>query len=189
MINKTLSRLGLLNDQFGDKYCIKYLKRIDGSASVDYDSELKGTLKVKDFYRGKNLFITGCTGFLAKVILEKLFRTCPDIGKIYIMVRPKRKVTPMARIEREILTSQCFDKLVETMGKKEFQAFARSKIVPVQGDLIVEGLGMSPEDHQLITNDVDIIINSAASVNFDDPLKDALNINYFGARRMLELSK
>lgn len=189
MLKQTLSRLGLVNDQFGEKYCIKYLKRIEGSASVDFDSELKGTLKVKDFYRGKNIFITGCTGFLAKVILEKLFRTCPDIGKIYIMVRPKRKVTPMARIEKEILTSQCFDKLVESMGQKEFQAFARSKIIPIQGDLIVEGLGMSPEDHELIINETDIFINSAASVNFDDPLKDALNINYFGAQRMLNLAK
>ena len=89
-----------------------YLKRINGSADVDYQSELKGTLRVKEFYKGQNIFITGCTGFLAKVILEKLFRTCPDIGKIFIMVRPKRKVTPMSRIEKEILTSQCFDKLI-----------------------------------------------------------------------------
>lgn len=188
MINRTLSRLGLINDQFGE-YCINYLKRIDGSASVDYNSELKGTLKVKEFYKGKNIFITGCTGFLAKVILEKLFRTCPDIGKIYIMVRPKRKVTPMSRIEKEILTSQCFDRVIKSMGQKEFKEFARSKIIPIQGDLIVEGLGISAEDHELIINETDIFINSAASVNFDDPLKDALNINYFGAQRMLTLAK
>ena len=55
--------------------------------------------------------------------------------------------------------------------------------------MIVEGLGISPEDQELIINNVDIFINSAASVNFDDPLKDALNINYFGASRMLDLAK
>ena len=66
-------------------------------------------------------------------------------------------------------------------GVPAFQEFARSKIIPIQGDLIVEGLGISPEDHELIVNEADIFINSAASVNFDDPLKDALNINYFGA--------
>lgn len=53
----------------------------------------------------------------------------------------------------------------------------------------MEGLGLSPEDHEQITRDVDVIINSAASVNFDDPLKEALKINYFGAKRMLELAK
>lgn len=33
-----------------------------------------------------------------------------------------------------------------------------------------------------------VIINCAASVNFDDPLRDALNINYFGCKRMLEFA-
>jgi len=57
-----------------------------------------GKLNVKEFYRGKNILLTGCTGFLGKVILEKLFRSCPDINKVYIMVRPKRSMEPMDRI-------------------------------------------------------------------------------------------
>jgi len=55
-------------------------------------------LNVKEFWKGRNLLITGSTGFLAKVIVEKLLRTCPDIDKIYVMVRPKRKVDPMQRV-------------------------------------------------------------------------------------------
>ena len=82
-----------------------YLERVEGSANVDYESDLKGTLDVKGFYRGKNILITGCTGFLAKVILEKLFRSCPDVGKIFVMVRPKKNIKPMSRIENEVLTS------------------------------------------------------------------------------------
>lgn len=57
-------------------------------------------LKVKEFYKGKNIFITGVTGFLGKVILEKLMRTCPDVNQYYIMVRPKRKIDPMDRINK-----------------------------------------------------------------------------------------
>ena len=33
------------------------------------------------------------------------------------------------------------------------------------------------------------MINCAASVNFDDPLLEALNINYFGTLRMLDLAQ
>jgi len=33
------------------------------------------------------------------------------------------------------------------------------------------------------------VINNAASVNFDDPLLDALNINYFGCMRLLDICK
>ena len=41
----------------------------------------------------------------------------------------------------------------------------------------------------MIIEQVDIIINSAASVNFDDPLQEAIQINFFGCQRMLELCK
>ena len=46
--------------------------------------------------------------------------------------------------------------------------------------MIIEKLGLSEEDRLTIENEVNVIINSAASVNFDDPLQDALQINYFG---------
>jgi fatty acyl-CoA reductase len=55
-------------------------------------------LNVKEYYSGKNVFLSGCTGFVGKVILEKLLRSCPGINKIYVMVRPKRNKKPMDRI-------------------------------------------------------------------------------------------
>lgn len=41
----------------------------------------------------------------------------------------------------------------------------------------------------MVVENCNIILNSAASVNFDDPLKEALQINYFGCLRMLDLAK
>ena len=55
--------------------------------------------------------------------------------------------------------------------------------------MIIDKLGLSPNDREVLVNEVNIIINSAASVNFDDPLQEALQINYFGCQRMLELAK
>jgi len=51
-------------------------------------------LKIKEFYSGKNILLTGVTGFLGKVLLEKVLRSFPDIGTVYIMVRAKRNETP-----------------------------------------------------------------------------------------------
>ena len=45
---------------------------------------------VIEFYKGQNVFITGASGFMGKVLIEKLLRSCPDIGKIYVLLRPKR---------------------------------------------------------------------------------------------------
>jgi fatty acyl-CoA reductase len=42
---------------------------------------------VKQFYEGKSVLITGATGFIGKVVLEKLLRDIPNVGTIYIIVR------------------------------------------------------------------------------------------------------
>ena len=52
------------------------------------------TLNIKEFYSGKNILLTGVTGFLGKVLLEKILRSIPDVGTIYILVRAKRNETP-----------------------------------------------------------------------------------------------
>ena len=45
---------------------------------------------VAEFYRGKAVLITGGTGFMGKVLLEKLLRSCPGVTKLYVILRPKR---------------------------------------------------------------------------------------------------
>lgn len=57
------------------------------------------------FYGGKSILITGATGFLGKVLMEKLFRTCPDLKVIYILVRPKAGHTLQQRVV-QILNSK-----------------------------------------------------------------------------------
>jgi fatty acyl-CoA reductase len=50
-------------------------------------------LGVLETFRDKTFFITGCTGFIGKVLLEKIMRSIPDFRRIYVMVRPKKGLT------------------------------------------------------------------------------------------------
>ena len=46
--------------------------------------------------------------------------------------------------------------------------------MPIVGDLVVDNLGLSDAHREMVVNDCNVIINSAASVNFDDPIQEAL---------------
>ena len=51
------------------------------------------------FFEGKNIFVTGASGFLGKVLLEKLLRSCPYVGNIFVLVRPKKGKEPSERVQ------------------------------------------------------------------------------------------
>jgi fatty acyl-CoA reductase len=57
------------------------------------------------------VFLTGTTGFVGKVLLEKFIRSTPDFRKIFVMVRPKKKMTVQERLDSEILSSYLFQVL------------------------------------------------------------------------------
>lgn len=66
---------------------------------------------VKDFYRDRSIFITGGTGFMGKVLVEKLLRSCPDIKNIYLLMRPKKGQDVQERLQEllnaPVITSPC----------------------------------------------------------------------------------
>jgi fatty acyl-CoA reductase len=54
--------------------------------------------QVKTYFKNKSIFITGATGFLGKILIEKLIRSCYDLNKIYILVRAKKGKQPNERV-------------------------------------------------------------------------------------------
>lgn len=57
------------------------------------------TSEVREFYNGKTLFITGASGFMGKVLVEKLLYSCPGVTRIYVLMRPKRGKTVDGRMD------------------------------------------------------------------------------------------
>lgn len=71
---------------------------------------------IAEFYAGKNVLITGATGFMGKVLVEKLLRSCPQVRALYLLVRPKAGQSMQQRVS-DMMTckvSLCFRPLTFT---------------------------------------------------------------------------
>ncbi|KAG8197558.1 hypothetical protein JTE90_007293 [Oedothorax gibbosus] len=143
---------------------------------------LEASCSIPSFYEGRSVFITGATGFIGKVLVEKLLRSCPGIKNIYILMREKRGKEPRQRLE-ELLNCKVFD-----LVKKDHPECVQ-KVVGVTGDLSLPQLGVTGTDLETMSQSVSIVFHSAATVKFDEPLKQAVDMNLLATRRMLELCK
>jgi len=63
------------------------------------------------------------------------------------------------------------------------------RVMAIEGDVSLPNLGISKEDRELITKEVDIIFHCAATIRFDEPLKSAVLLNARGTKFMLDLAK
>lgn len=127
--------------------------------------------------RGKHVLITGTTGFLGKVVLEKLIRTVPDIGGIHLLIRGnKRYPGARERFNNEIASSSVFERLRHE-DNEAFENFLEDRIHCITGEVTEPRFGLTPERFQSLAGQVDAFINSAASVNFREELDKALKIN------------
>ncbi len=148
---------------------------------------------ISHFLDGKVLLVTGATGFVAKGLVEKLLRCVPDIQRIYLLVRSRRRsngtsVSAEERLEREVFPTPVFEKLRKQQGPA-FDSAIRQKVVAVDFDLTVDRLGIDPEVYARLAQEVDIVISIAGTVVFDERLDLALEANTLGPQRLLEFAK
>ncbi|KAL1109971.1 hypothetical protein AAG570_014080 [Ranatra chinensis] len=139
---------------------------------------------IAEFYAGKSILVTGGTGFLGKVLIEKLLRCCPDLHTIYLLIRPKQGQPIGARLT-ELLNTKVFDRVkAERWGDHDR---VMKKLVAVEGDLSQDGLGLSSADRQLLMTRVSIVFHSAATVKFDEPLSNSVATNLAATKRLVDL--
>ncbi|MGC8121674.1 fatty acyl-CoA reductase [Marinobacter sp. VGCF2001] len=144
--------------------------------------------KVLGQLRGKRVLITGTTGFLGKVVLEKLIRAVPDIGGIYLLIRGNRRhPDARARFLEEIATSSVFDRL-RAADAEALDAFLDERIHCVTGEVTEPCFGLGEEPYRKLAEDMDAVINSAASVNFREELDKALAINTLSLNNIVGLA-
>jgi long-chain acyl-CoA synthetase len=147
------------------------------------------TGRIAERLAGRHVLVTGATGLLGKVFVEKMLRSVPQIGKITLLVRGRADgLSAEERVTSEILESSVFERLGALLGPR-FPKLWQDKIGVVSGDLTRDHLGLADDEYTALARDVDLIVNSAAAVTFDERLDIALSLNALGPTRLLELAR
>jgi thioester reductase-like protein len=68
-------------------------------------------MSIKGRFEGRRVLITGTTGFLGKVLLEKILFSLSCVDKVYVLIRAKEGSNLLERFKKEIVSSPCFDRL------------------------------------------------------------------------------
>jgi nucleoside-diphosphate-sugar epimerase len=145
-------------------------------------------LSVAASLSGKRILLTGATGFLAKVVLEKLIRTVPGIGGVILLVRGGREGDARERFQRQVAASSIFDTLRAERGAW-LERFFAEKVECVTAEVTEPAFGLDAERFAALAARTDLVINAAASVNFREPLDQALLINTLSLHHLTALAR
>ncbi|RYR43051.1 hypothetical protein Ahy_A08g039485 [Arachis hypogaea] len=140
---------------------------------------------ITQFLEDKTILITGATGFLAKLVVEKILRVQPNVAKLYLLVRAKDFESATQRLHNEITGKELFRLVKESVGTK-FDSLVTQKLIVLPGDISQEDFNL--KDSQ-IYKQIDVIVNSAATTNFYQRYDVALGVNTLGVKHVLNLAK
>ncbi|XP_054813878.1 fatty acyl-CoA reductase 3-like [Prosopis cineraria] len=141
------------------------------------------------FLHDKTILIAGATGFLAKILLEKILRVQPNVKKLFLLLRAEDTKSATHRLHNEIIGKDLFKLLKEKLGAN-FNSLVSEKLVLVPGDITCEDLGLKDSIlREEICSQTDVIVNLAATTNFDERYDIALRLNTFGAKHVVSFAK
>lgn len=136
---------------------------------------------IGEFFTGRSVLLTGGTGFVGKVTIEKLLRSCPTIDTIYLLIRDRKDQNAAERAVG-LMAEGVFGEA------RRLQPGCEAKIKAIHGDISLPGLGMSDADREEICRRVTVVFHIAATVKFTEELRVAAAMNIVAVKSMVELA-
>ncbi|KAI3948716.1 hypothetical protein MKW92_036385 [Papaver armeniacum] len=127
--------------------------------------ELSGIVQSLD---NKSILVTGSTGFLSKIFVEKLLRVQPNLKQLFLLLRPADASSATQRLHNDVTGKEVFRVLRKKHGLG-FDSFISEKVTPVFGDIGLENLGIKDSAlSKKMHKEIDIVANFAATTNFEE---------------------
>jgi alcohol-forming fatty acyl-CoA reductase len=129
---------------------------------------------IVDELAGKRLLLTGVTGFLGQVVLERLLLDFPDTH-VSVLVRGQVGSPAHERVQY-LLRKPAFDVLRERHGEEGLLELLERQVTVIEGEFSRS----VPE----LPGGFDVVIHSAATVSFDPPIDEGFQTNLLGAQHL-----
>src|ERR671931_647737 len=131
-------------------------------------------LPLRPGHRGREIFLTGVTGYFGAFLLEKLLEE--GEGHVHCLVRASSDEDAWERLEASLRSRDIErDDLAE-------------RVSVVRGDLGAPRLGLAEDVHARLAAEVDTIYHSGAHVDLLFPYAQLEGVNVGGTRSVLELA-
>ncbi len=121
---------------------------------------------------GRNVLVTGVTGFLGQAVFERLLLDFPDT-RVTLLVRPQLGSSGRQRVE-SLMGRPTFSVLRDRVGKEGIARILAERVNVLDGDL--------ERDLPAFPGDIDVVMHCAATVTFDPPIDEGFQTNLLGAR-------
>ena len=146
---------------------------------------------IREYFSGRTLLITGGTGFLGQALIAKILRDLPRVERIYAFARPGRganrqTLSAAERVERMLAEDAVFRRHRD--GDPGGFARQAAKVVAVPWDTDKPDFGVEAAMLDRLRDEIDTVVNSAATVVFDEPLDDSIRLNTHGPVALLKLA-
>jgi len=151
----------------------KFVHSLNCSANCD---EIHFNGKHFDKSGPKNIFLTGGTGFLGVHLIEDLDKN-DRVNKIYCLIRAHDKDHALERLKKS------FDKYKLELGEKKLK-----KVIFLAGDLENKKFGLTKDDFDFLSKEVDIILHSAADINYISSYSSIEKANVESVKNLVKFS-
>ncbi|MBP5975914.1 thioester reductase domain-containing protein [Brasilonema sp. CT11] len=121
-----------------------------------------------------SIFLTGATGFLGAFLLTELLQQTQ--ANIYCLVRSADSDSAIRRIQKNLESYSIWNQDLS------------NRIIPVLGDLSKPHLGLSSQEFDLMSSQIDVIYHNAAWINYVYPYSALKPTNVLGTQEILRLA-
>ncbi|XP_019564158.3 fatty acyl-CoA reductase wat-like [Aedes albopictus] len=158
------------------------LQRINSQSFTNQSQSASMAPAVRSFYKDATVLICGATGFLGQILLEKILRTL-EPRTVYLLIRRKKGLDVDQRLQM-LLQGVVFDRVRSLPIVSRVQA--------IEMDMTRPDLGLNEETRRCLIEEVNVVFQLAALVNFMTPLDRILkenvqyNLHLYGLMRHMK---